>query len=204
MNEDVNSRQVGAAAEPADPASLFGFLTNPRLPPVDQWNPAHCGDIDMRIARDGQWFYRGSPIGRPEMVKLFSTVLRREPDGSYCLVTPMEKLSLVVEDAPFMAVELAVTGEGKSQRLAFRTNVDEAVGVDADHPIRVTHDPATGEPRPYVMVRAGLEALITRPVFYELIERAEPGPADKSPSGEGLGVWSAGVFFPLGRQIVKD
>jgi hypothetical protein len=193
MSKDSDPSSAGAGVTPADPASLFGLLTNPRLPPVAQWNPAHCGIIDMRIARDGQWFYRGSPIGRPAMVRLFSTVLRREPDGSFCLVTPVEKLSLVVEDAPFMAVELAVTGEGHSQRLAFRTNVDEAVGVDADHPIRVTHDPATAEPRPYVMVRAGLEALIARPVFYELVERAVPDPA-----GHGLGVWSAGVFFPLG------
>ena len=149
----------------------------------------------MRIARDGTWFYRGSPIGRKPLVKLFSTVLRHE-NGEFWLVTPAERGRILVDDAPFVAVEVDAVGEGKDRRLTFRTNVDDIVTVDAAHPIRVDHDPASGEPSPYVTVRNGLEARILRPVYYHLVELGEFAEVD---GAEQLGVWSSGRFFPLGR-----
>lgn len=158
--------------------------------------PAICGDLDMRIARDGTWFYHGSPIGRKRLVKLFASVLRREEDGHFYLVTPAEKGRIAVEDAPFVAVAMDVTGDGRDQRLIFRTNIDEEVVADAAHPIRVNHNQLTGEPTPYVLVRDGLEALIGRAVYYDLVERG----VEKQVDGDALyGVWSCGVFFPLGR-----
>lgn len=161
------------------------------LPPVDRWNPPHCGKIPMRIARDGTWHYMGTPIGRTAMVRLFSTVLRREPDGSHVLVTPVERVEIEVEDAPFLAVTLEREGQGESQVLTFLTNVGDSVQADADHPIRVEEDAATGQPSPYVRVRGRLDALISRAVFYELADLAEER------DGE-LGVWSGGTFFRLG------
>ena len=149
----------------------------------------------MRIARDGTWFYRGSPIGRKPLVKLFSTVLRRE-NGEFWLVTPVERGRILVDDSPFVAVEVEAEGEGRARRLSFRTNVDDIVTADAGHPIRVDHDPATGEPRPYVTVRDGLEARILRPVYYHLVEMGE---FETCEGAEQLGVWSSGRFFPLGR-----
>lgn len=158
--------------------------------------PAICGDLDMRIARDGTWFYHGSPIGRKRLVKLFASVLRREDDGHYYLVTPAEKGRIVVDDAPFVAVAMDVTSDGQDQRLIFRTNIDDEVVADGAHPIRVDHNQLTGEPTPYVLVRDGLEALIGRAVYYDLVERG----VEKQVDGETLyGVWSCGVFFPLGR-----
>lgn len=138
------------------------------LPPVHLWNPAHCGDIDIVIRRDGTWLHENSPIGRPELVRLFSTVLRKDPDG-YCLVTPVEKLSIRVEDLPFRAVAVA-DADGT---LHFTTDVGDLVEAGADHPIRVDTDPVSGEPSPALHVRADLWARIARPVFYELVERAE-------------------------------
>jgi hypothetical protein len=138
------------------------------LPPVHLWNPAHVGDIDIVIRLNGEWLHEGAVIGRPALVRLFSTVLRRDPDG-ICLVTPVEKLRIVVEDAPFVAVAVERRGEA----LTFTTNVGDEVTAGAEHPIRVVTDPTTGEPRPYIHVRAGLDALIARPVFYELVEMAE-------------------------------
>ncbi len=155
-----------------------------------------CGDLDMRIARDGTWFYHGSPIGRKRLVKLFASVLRREDDGHYYLVTPVEKGRVEVVDAPFVAVAMDVSGDGPGQRLTFRTNIDEEVVADDAHPIRVDHNQLTGEPSPYVLVRDGLEALIGRAVYYDLVERG----VEKEVEGENLfGVWSSGVFFALGR-----
>lgn len=158
-----------------------------------------CGDLDMRIARDGTWFYKGSPIGRKELVCLFASVLRREADGGYVLETPAERGRIEVEDAPFVAVELAwhdCSGDGGAPRqcLSFRTNCDEVVSADAEHPIRIQLDPRTREPRPYVTIRPGLEARILRPVFYELVALAVPERID---GREVLGVWSEGVFFPI-------
>jgi uncharacterized protein len=154
-----------------------------------------CGDFPMRIARDGTWFYQGSPIGRKPLVKLFSTVLRREADGSFWLVTPVERCRIAVDDAPFVAVEMRVSGVGRAQRLSFRTNVDDEVTAGPAHPIRVTEDAVTGEPSPYIAVRAGLEALIARAVFYDLVELAETAIVDGRAT---LGVWSDGAYFALG------
>ena len=155
-----------------------------------------CGDLDMRIARDGTWFYHGSPIGRKRVVKLFASVLRREDDGQYYLVTPAEMGRVEVDDAPFVAVAMDVSGDGPGQRLTFRTNIDEKVVADDAHPIRVDHNQLTGEPSPYVLVRDGLEALIGRAVYYDLVEHG----VEKEVEGETLfGVWSCGVFFSLGR-----
>lgn len=176
-----------------DPMRLLASLKDQRKPPVHLWNPPFCGDIDMRIGRDGTWYYLGSPIGRKPMVQLFASVLRREGDR-YFLVTPVEKIGIRVDDAPFLAVEMAVEGAGRDQAIAFRTNVDDGVTVDAAHPIRVDIDPRSEEPSPYVMVRDGLEALIARAVFYDLVERAVEEPRG---AGRRLGVWSAGVFFPI-------
>ena len=160
------------------------------LPPVHLWNPAHCGEIDIRIRKDGVWFHEGTPIGREALVRLFSTVLRKDPDGFH-LVTPVEKMKIVVEDAPFIAIR--VDREGGT--LKFQTNVGDEVEAGPDNAIRVEMDPTTGEPRPYVHVRRGLEALIARPVFYELVEMAvERDTAD----GPVLGVESNGVWFPVG------
>jgi hypothetical protein len=149
-----------------------------------------CGDFDLRIARDGTWFYRGSPIGRPALVKLFARVLRRADDGSYWLVTPVEKGRVTVDDAPFLAVDFDATGEGRARRIVFRTNLDETAEAGPDRPIRVATG-AGGEPAPYVLVRPGLEARIARAAFYRLVEIAEP-------DGDRLGVWSNGAFFALG------
>jgi hypothetical protein len=162
-----------------------------KLPPVEKWNPPYCGAIPMRIARDGTWFYMGTPIGRPAMVRLFSTVLRREADGAHVLVTPVERVGIEVEDAPFIAVALEAEGDGADRHLFFLTNVGDRVEADADHPIRVVHHPLTGEPSPYVRVRGGLEARLARPVFYQLADMAEERDGH-------LGVTSAGVFFHLG------
>jgi hypothetical protein len=160
-----------------------------KLPPVERWNPDHCGDSAMRIGRDGTWYHEGSPIGRPAMVRLFSTILRREPDGSFVLVTPVEKLAIEVEDAPFVAVELKSEGEGEERSLAFRLNTGDVVVAGPDHPIRLK----AGEdgPHPYVEVRSGLEALVARPVYYELAEIA------LAEGSEPPGLWSGGVFFGL-------
>jgi hypothetical protein len=177
---------LGLASLQRDAASGRG------LPPVEKWHPAHCGDIDIRIARDGTWYHQGSPIGRKELVRLFSTILRRDPDG-YVLVTPAEKMRIVVEDVPFLAVLMDVEGAGPSQRLVFTTNVGDTTVAGPDNPIRVETDPQTDEPAPYVHVRKGLEARISRAVFYQLADLAVMGDAGL------LGVWSSGVFFSLGR-----
>lgn len=170
-------------------AEIVALAEAKRLPPVAQWNPDHCGHSGMRIARDGTWFHEGSPIGRAAMVRLFSTILRREPDGRFVLVSPVEKLDIDVEDAPFIAVELKSEGEGESRSLAFRLNTGDMVVAGPDHPLRF--DEQADGPHPYLLVRDGLEALVARPVYYELAEIA---------LGEGAqppGLWSEGAFFPL-------
>ncbi|OEC46009.1 proteophosphoglycan precursor [Pseudomonas sp. 1D4] len=166
------------------------------LPPVHLWNPDFCGDIDMRIARDGTWYYLGSPIGRKPMVRLFSSIIRRDGDD-YFLVTPVEKVGITVEDAPFVAVSVEVGGEGERQVLRFVTHVEDEVEAGAEHPIRVVIDPLTQEPSPYVHVRANLEALIHRNVFYQLVELAVVREID---GRRWLGVWSGGEFFPIGEE----
>lgn len=163
------------------------------LPPVHLWNPPFCGDLDMEIRRDGTWFYLGTPIGRPALVKLFSSILKRE-DGRYFLVTPVEKVGIRVEDAPFVAVDAEIAGTDAGQRVTFTTQVGDTVTAGPDHPIRVVRDPATGEPAPYVMVRAGLEALIDRKTFYRLVAA---GTHEAHAGASWFGLRSGGRFFPI-------
>ncbi|MBM1815742.1 DUF1285 domain-containing protein [Pseudosulfitobacter pseudonitzschiae] len=159
------------------------------LPPVDKWNPAFCGDLDMQIKRDGTWFYQGTPIGRPGLVKLFASILKREGDD-YFLVTSVEKVGITVEDAPFLAIDFEAEGEGTDQVLTFVTKTDDVTVAGPDAPIRVERDPETGEPSPYVLVRRNLEALIDRKSFYRLV--------DIGTHHEGwFGVWSKGEFFGI-------
>jgi hypothetical protein len=159
------------------------------LPPVHLWNPPFCGDLDIRIARNGIWYYLGTPIGRPELVRLFSTILRKDGDA-YFLVTPVEKVGIMVEDAPFVAVDFEVTGQGAAQQLVFSTNVGDQAQAGPNHPIRVARDPDSGEPAPYILIRANLEALIDRKSFYRLV--------DLGCHHEGwFGLWSGGQFFPM-------
>jgi hypothetical protein len=161
-------------------------------PPVHLWNPPFCGDLDMRIARDGTWFYLGTPIGRPAMVKLFSSILKREGDR-YFLVTPVEKVGIKVDDAPFVAVDFEADGEGRDQVLTFVTQVEDRVAAGPEHPIRVERD-ARGEPSPYILIRRELEALIDRKSFYRLVEL---GCHERHGGEDWFGVWSQGRFFPL-------
>ena len=164
------------------------------LPPVHLWNPEFCGDLDMRIARDGTWFYLGTPIGRERLVRLFSTVLRHDEDGKYYLVTPVEKVGIQVEDAPFVAVAMTVEGAGRDQVLTFTTNVGDETMAGPDHPMRFEIDKETGEPAPYVHVRARLDALINRAVFYDLVAL---GVEEEHEGETWFGIWSGGVFFPF-------
>ena len=183
---------TGKEQTPSDPFTHLG-----RPSSAGQTGPAEnvCGDFDIRIARDGTWFYHGSPIGRKPLVRLFASVLRREGD-EFLLVTPVERGRIVVDDAPFTAVELDVAGSGRDQELRFRTNLDDEVVADALHPIRVAHDADTAEPSPYIEIRNRLEARILRPVYYQLVELGE----ERRVGGEDLfGVWSKGQFFALGR-----
>lgn len=180
------------------PSSLDSLLASARQAggrgpaPVHLWNPAYCGEIDMRIARDGTWFYGGTPIGRPALVKLFASVLRRDPER-FVLVTPVERVGIAVEDAPFLAVEMAASEAEGVPLLTFRTNVDDVVAAGPDHPLRFEREP-TGGLRPYLLVRGGLEARLTRTLFYDLVERGEEREVD----GRALfGVASGGSFFPM-------
>ena len=167
-----------------------------KLPPVDSWNPEHCGDIGMEIRADGSWWHEGGRIHRERLVKTFSRILRKDEDGCIYLVTPYEKVIVHVEEAPFIAVRVDRAGEpGPDQTLAFLTNLDDVTLAGPDAPIRVETDPETGEPSPYVLVRGRLEAKLARPVFYELAEMAV-----EAPDASGmLGVWSQGAFFPIGQ-----
>ncbi|MDF0603396.1 DUF1285 domain-containing protein [Psychromarinibacter sp. C21-152] len=174
-------------AEAAKAASKQG------RPPVHQWNPEFCGDLDMRIARDGTWFYLGTPIGRKGLVKLFSSILRKDGDD-YFLVTPVEKVGIQVEDAPFVAVDFEAEGEGRDQRLTFLTHVDDVATAGPDHPIRVVRDPETGEPSPYILIRDRLEALIDRKSFYRLVDL---GATEEVDGTDWFGLWSCGEFFPM-------
>jgi uncharacterized protein len=162
-------------------------------PPVHLWNPPFCGDLDIRIARDGTWFYLGTPIGRKPLVVLFASILKREGDRFY-LVTPVEKVGITVDDAPFVAVDFTTEGAGRDQSLAFVTNVDDTVTAGPENRIRVARDPATGEPAPYVMVRRGLEALIDRKSFYRLVDI---GTVESVDGTDQFGLWSGGAFFPM-------
>ncbi len=170
------------------------------LPPVHLWNPPFCGDLDMRIARDGTWFYLGTPIGRKPLVKLFSSILRKDGDD-YFLVTPVEKIGIKVDDAPFIALDFETVGAGKNQEVTFTTNVDDDTTAGIDTPIRVNRDPKTGEVSPYVLVRSNLEALIDRKSFFRLVEIC----GNEDYEGERwFGLWSKGVFFPFIPSIEME
>ncbi len=161
--------------------------------PVHLWDPPFCGDLDIRIARDGTWFYLGTPIGRPELVRLFASILKREGE-EYFLVTPVEKVRIRVDAAPFVAVDFEARGQGRAQVLTFATNLGDSAEAGPDHPLRFPRDPATGAPAPHVMIRAGLEALIDRKSFLRL---AELGVHEDRRDGRWFGLWSGGMFFPM-------
>ena len=173
-------------------AELQKLIDDRRLPPVDKWDPEHCGHSGMRIARDGTWYHEGAAIGRSAMVRLFSTVLRREPDGRHVLVTPVEKLEIEVESTAFRAVEIECEGEGPARRVAVRLDSGDALFIGPDHPLRIVE--TEHGPSPRILVRHGLEAELTRPVYYELAELA------LAEGGDPPGVWSDGCFFPLHEQ----
>ncbi len=169
-----------------------GGKSHPRQAPGETARiPALLGDLAMRIAEDGTWLYQGSPIARLSLVKLFASVLRREDDGSYWLVTPAERGRVVVDDTPFVAVEVNARGSGRDQELIFRTNLDEFVAAGEAHPLRSVEDSRSGAPRPYILVRDRLEARVLRSVYYHLVELGEQ-------QGDHFGAWSNGRFFPLG------
>jgi hypothetical protein len=159
-------------------------------PPVHLWNPPFCGDLDMRIAQDGTWYYMNSPIGRKPLMKLFASVLRYDEDGKYYLVTPVEKCGITVDDAPFVAIRMEVTGQGEQQIIAFETNAEDVVTLDAEHPLRVADEDGTGGLKPYILVRSNLEALVSRALFYDLVARG-------SVSDGWFGVWSSGQFWRM-------
>jgi hypothetical protein len=188
MASEVNSNRI---------AGLEGLIRAQAAKgaaPVEKWEPPYCGDIGLRIRADGVWLYRDSPIGRPALVKTFAGVLRKDADGRHYLVTPVEKVDVAVDDAPFLAVEMEVRGKGPEQTLIFRTNVDDIVTCGPEHPLRFVHEARGGGVKPYLHVRGRLEALVTRALYYDLVELAAPeGAGADAP----LGLWSAGVRFAL-------
>ena len=177
------------------PGDLLRQLEPRRLPPIDQWNPPLSGVMDLRITRDGRWYHEGRPIERITLVRLFASILRRESDGHHYLVTPVEKWRVEVEDAPFLAVSLNAAGRGARQELAFRTNLDEWVTAGPDRPLVVEYHAGSEQPAPFVHLRNGLRARLTRSVFLDLAELAEPA---QMAEGVVYGVWSRGCLFALG------
>ena len=195
---NLGQTKTGKPPDPGAAASLAKAVSQAAKgkkgpPPVHLWNPPYCGDLDIRIARNGMWWYLGTPIGRLELVRLFASVLKLE-DGKYFLVTPVEKIGIRVDDAPFLAVDFTVEGEGEARVLVFETNVGDFTAAGPDNPIRVERDPETGEPSPYVHVRRGLEALIDRKSFYRLVDIGE----HREVEGERwFGLRSGGEFFAI-------
>ena len=194
MEREKRQKTTAAAGQTIGPASMGEVVAAARKgpPPVHLWHPPFCGDIDMRIARDGTWFYQGTPIGRPALVRLFSQILRREGDD-YFLVTPVEKVGIKVDDAPLLAVDFDVEGTGADQLLRFYTKTEDEAVASAENPLRVRID-AQGQPAPYIHIRAGLEALIDRKSFYRLVELAQISP---HMGQDWLGVFSSGQFFAM-------
>ena len=185
-------------SKPTDPFALVSKLKIRGPAPVHLWHPPFCGDIDMQILRDGSWLHEGRPIRRKAMVQLFASILLREEDNQFYLVTPAEKVRIQVEDCPFVIVLMDILthdpGKSAEQQLRFTTNTDEVFNLDSEHGLIVTEQPGTGEPHPVVHVRSGLNALVSRSVFYQLVELAEQRPL----AGDSVfGVWSCGKFFPL-------
>ena len=199
MQQDSQTSPQETLAAARDTAGLSALISRAARagkgpPPVERWNPPFCGDLDMEIRADGTWFYLGTPIGRMPLVQLFSTVLRKDEDGKTYLVTPVEKVGIKVVDAPFVAVEVDVSGEGERQVLTFRTNVGDVVEAGPDHPLRFVDEDATGGLKPYLHVRGRLEALVGRPVMYELVEHGEEIVVD----GRAMfAVRSKGAVFPI-------
>ncbi len=194
MNADTPDKTDDEVSSLPGIEALIAEAGKDVLPPVDLWNPTYCGDIGLRIGRDGTWYYQDSPIGRKRLVRLFSTVLRRDEDGRHYLVTPAEKIGVEVEDAPFLAVEMHMDGKGADQTLVFRTNVDDIVRCDGAHPMRFEIENGSGGLKPYLLVRGRLEALVTRPLYYDLVELAVNEGAG---AAARFGVWSGGAFFPM-------
>ena len=169
----------------------LGALANTKAsPPVENWNPRFCGDIPMRIASDGLWYYMNSPIGRLPLAKLFSSILRLDHDGRYYLVTPVEKCGITVDDAPFCAVRMRVDGRGRGQVIYLETTVEDEVAIGPEHALRFVDEDATGGLKPYVVIRRKLEALVSRALFYDLVELGVV-------EGEWFGIWSSGQFFAM-------
>lgn len=182
-----------AASDVSSPLKgLQDVVKTKGMPPVERWNPPFCGDIDMRIAGDGTWYYMNSPIGRKPLIKLFSSILRLDDDGKYYLVTPVEKCGIKVDDAPLFAIRMSVEGKGKTQSIKLETQVDDEVVIGPEHPMRVANEAGTGGLKPYVLVRRNLEALVSRALFYDLVALGVV-------EGEWFGVWSSGKFFPMQR-----
>lgn len=190
-------RASSAASADGLAALIARAAPDGRKPPVERWNPPDCGDLDMDIDPEGRWHYLGSPIGREALVRLFASVLKREGDR-YVLVTPVEKVGIRVADAPFQAVEMHAEGDGAERRLTVRTNVGDLAEAGDDHRIRFVVDPRTDGLKPYLHVRAGLEARFTRALTHDLAALIEPGPDG------GLGVWAGGVFHPLPEGAMDD
>jgi hypothetical protein len=201
VQSPVTSDRTHAATDTNRIAGLEALLrtqenSGPR--PVDRWNPPYCGDIGMAIKADGTWYYQNSPIGRRELVKLFSSVLRRDADGRHYLVTPAEKVDVHVADAPFLAVEMEVRGGGPDQNLVFRTNVDDIVACGRDHPLRFAVDPIEGGLKPYLLVRGRLEALATRAIYHDLVNLAV---TERISGHDQFGLWSGGAFFAMADAL---
>ena len=181
---------------PAGLAALVAQAGQPaRSRPVDRWNPPYCGEIDMRIAADGTWLYRGTPIEREALKRLFASILRREPDGRYVLVTPVERVGIIVDDAAFLAVEMAVEGVGSDRTLTFRTDVGDVVAAGPEHPLRFEAEAGTGGLKPYLHVRGRLEALVTRSLALDLVALGDA-------RAGAAGIWSAGVFFAFAETAL--
>ena len=190
------------AERPVDFGKLDGLLDavpQRRPAPVESWHPPYCGDIGLKICRNGAWLYQGSAIGRPALVKLFAGVLRKDADGRTYVVTPAEKVDVEVEDAPFLAVDMKAVGQGRDQQLVFRTNVDDVVACGPEHPLRFAEQQPGGGLKPYVLVRGRLEALLSRALVHDLVALAVEEPREGS---QTTGVWSGGAFFPLATAAV--
>ena len=198
MTNDSTGAKPAASAESLAAAARGAAKKGPA--PVHLWDPPYCGALDIRIARDGTWFYLGTPIGRPGLVKLFASILRKDGD-EYVLVTPVEKVGIRVDDAPFVAVDFAVAGLGEAQVLTFTTNLGDTAVAGPEHPIRVARDRESGAPAPYVLLRANLEALIDRKSFYRLVELGSRAVRD---GVEWFGVRSGGMFFPIIPAVELD
>ena len=178
-------------------AELISAAESQSYPPVEAWNPPYCGDIGLHITEDGQWHYQGSAIRRVAMVKLFSRVLRCDEDGRHYLVTPVEKVDVKVDDAPFLAVEMEVRGEGREQSLLFRTNLDDVVQCGSDRPLRFRTHHEGQVAKPYVLVRGRLQALVSRALYYDLVEIAIAQQSFAADEASAIGIWSSGSFFAV-------